>query len=124
MSADAAREWLQRADADLEIALVCSYTDASNACYHLQQGMETAIKAAITFYNFEIPHTHDLDTLVEHLKGWSVSNAQLDWRRISSWVIARYPGSGISITEADVTYGIEAANTVIDSVRADIDVRS
>lgn len=124
MSAEAAREWLQRADADLEIALVCSYADVSNACYHLQQGIEKALKAAITFYNSEIPHTHDLETLVAHLNGWRVSDAQLDWRRISSWVIIRYPGSGISPTEADVTYGIDVANIVIDAVRADIDARS
>ncbi len=125
MSAEAAKEWLRRADADLEVALACSNVDADNACYHLQQAIERAVKAAITFDDLYIPHMHDLEDLVGRLpSSWGVGGTRLDWGRISSWVVARYPGSGVSPTDGDVTYGINAANEVIDLVRASMDARS
>lgn len=124
MSAESAKEWLHRADADLEIALACSHVDANNACYHLQQAIEKAVKAAIAFDNLDIPFIHDLEDLTGRLlDSWGIGDAQLDWSRISSWVVARYPGSGVSPTDGDVTYGINAANEVIDLVRAGMDAR-
>ena len=98
--------------------------DANNACYHLQQAIEKAVKAAIAFDNLDIPFIHDLEDLTGRLlDSWGIGDAQLDWSRISSWVVARYPGSGVSPTDGDVTYGINAANEVIDLVRAGMDAR-
>lgn len=124
MSVESAKEWLRRADADLEVALACSYVDYNNACYHLQQAIEKAVKAAITFDNFDVPFIHDLEDLVGSLlDSWGIGDTQLNWGRISSWVVARYPGSGVSPTDEDVTYGINAANKIIDLVRAGMDAR-
>jgi hypothetical protein len=57
------------------------------------------------------------------LDSWGVRDTRLDWDRISSWVVARYTGSGVSPTDGDITYGINAANEVIDLVRAGMDAR-
>ena len=49
----------------------------------LQQAIEKAVKAAITF-DLDIPHMHDLDDLVGRLAGsWGVGDTRLDWGRIS-----------------------------------------
>lgn len=49
MSAESAKEWLQRADLDLDLAMVCETKDPAMSCYMSQQSIETAIKAAIVF---------------------------------------------------------------------------
>lgn len=56
MSVESAKEWLQRAGLDLDLAIVCETKDPATSCYMSQQAIETAIKAVIVFENMML-HT-------------------------------------------------------------------
>jgi len=58
-----AREWLQRAVADLESAAVlpeCTPAHADAALFHVQQAAEKAWKAYLFWHNVPVRKTHDL----------------------------------------------------------------
>src|SRR5271169_3063719 len=64
------REWIERADADLEVARRIAAEAAGNlrireiVGFHCQQAAEKYLKALLTRRQIEFPKTHDIKTLL------------------------------------------------------------
>jgi HEPN domain-containing protein len=92
------RQWLRKADADLETArhLVATRPDlAFAAAYHAQQAAEKSIKASLVWLQVEFPKTHDLDRLVALVQGSDpgLGDRLHEARLLTPYgVDARYPG--------------------------------
>lgn len=85
MNDDAVSRWLAVSDDELGMAQDFEATArVRGVCYHSQQAIEKAVKAALIFESIEFPHTHDLEKLCNLLPaGWSVKNTPYDLGRIS-----------------------------------------
>lgn len=125
MSVESAKEWLQRVELDLDLAIVCETKDPAMSCYMSQQSIETAIKAAIVFENIPIPRIHNIRKLIDSVPdGWDIKRVQYEWDIISSWVVARYPGSKDMPAAHNVTYGIKAAQDILHMIKNDVKRRT
>jgi HEPN domain-containing protein len=65
------REWIEKADADLEVARRMAAEAADNlrireiVGFHCQQAAEKYLKALLTRNQIEFPKTHDIKTLLQ-----------------------------------------------------------
>ena len=104
-----AREWLDRADLDLQLAeraLRIPPALAGGAAYHVQQAAEKALKGFLAAHNAPFPHSHNLTVLLPLCQ-------VLD----ASFVQFRYPGGPIEPTIADAEQGLRDATHLVSSVR-------
>jgi HEPN domain-containing protein len=62
-------DWLRHARSDLAYARAPLPPDAlwEGLCFHAQQAAEKSIKAVLVAHRLEVPRTHNLKTLLEHL---------------------------------------------------------
>src|SRR5260221_3474374 len=71
------RQWIEKADADLEVALRMAVEAADNVRireivgFHCQQAAEKYLKALLTRYQIEFPKTHDIKRLLNLVGGAS-----------------------------------------------------
>src|SRR5207244_8356598 len=69
------REWIEKAEADLEAAGHLAPNAASNirlreiVGFHCQQAVEKYLKALLTFYQVEFPKTHNIQRLMFLVSG-------------------------------------------------------
>src|ERR1700736_496311 len=84
------REWIRKADADLEAAerLAPNVTGSVGlreiVGFHCQQAVEKYLKALLTYYQVEFPRTHDIKQLLMLVNG---ANPELaDSLRGATWL--------------------------------------
>lgn len=116
------KEWLAKADADLDTAkrevVVVESPNYDAVCFHAQQCAEKYLKAVFLEGDLRIPRIHDLEALLNHLIPlYPALSRVLHFARILSAmaVEVRYPG--MSADEDDATESITAALAIRDEVR-------
>ena len=117
-----AREWVAKADADLDTAkrevLVDESPNYDAVCFHAQQCAEKYLKAVLLESDLRIPRIHDLEALLNQLMPFYPALSRiLHFARILSAmaVEVRYPG--MSADENDASESIIAAMAIRDEVR-------
>jgi len=115
VKADFVRQWLRKADADLETArhLVQARPDLCfSAAFHAQQAAEKVIKAALVWRQVEFPKTHDLDRLIGLLAAVDerLGTHLHDGRKLTPYgVDARYPGDLPEPSAAEAKAAVDIA---------------
>lgn len=115
------REWLEKADADLEVARRLAAEAETNlrireiVGFHCQQAAEKYLKALLTRYQIEFPRTHDLKALLGLLQG-AIGPAAESLEGIA-WlnpfgVDVRYPGDAAEVLPGDEVKAIKIASQV------------
>lgn len=102
----AAREWVDKAEADFAAALVLRRSRKKHSrdivCFHLQQCVEKYFKAVLVDEDIEFPRTHDLERLLELASSVEPALAihRLAAAAISDYAVEiRYPGRSATATE-------------------------
>ena len=118
-----ARQWLQFAQDDLNVAqavFVMDQPSASIAAFHAQQAAEKALKAYLVYRDIAFPFTHDLDVLMELCREHRDWGAALDGaERLSKHgAKARYPGMEPPVTMDEAHRAAEVAGSVFDAARS------
>jgi len=115
---DLVRQWLAKADADLDTAkfLFCPGKSFFPAiCFHCQQAAEKYFKAFLTWQQIEFPKTHDLQLLLGLIASIDSSLA-LELTEVVALnpygVDIRYPGDAPEITREDADEAIRLADKV------------
>lgn len=116
------KEWLVKADADLDTAkrevVVVESPSYDAVCFHAQQCAEKYLKAVLLESGLRIPRIHDLETLLNHLMPLypALSRVLHFARTLSAMAVeVRYPG--MSADEDDASESIVAALAIRDEVR-------
>ena len=112
-------EWLTHARSDLNLArLAQGRSDVlpEQVCFHAQQAVEKALKAALLSRRIDFPLVHDLEVLVELLESHGVpcppEIAQVD--TLTPYAVeTRYPGSFDAISHEDVDEAIWIAERTL-----------
>jgi HEPN domain-containing protein len=118
------REWIEKADADLEVARRIAAEAAGNfrireiVGFHCQQAAEKYLKALLTRRQIEFPKTHDIKTLL-HLAGVPVADSLSGAQWLTPFgVEIRYPGDTAEMLPGDEIKAIKVASQVKQSVLA------
>ena len=121
-----ASRWLRYAADDLDVANeLLGGQRARHACFHAQQAAEKALKAALVLDGLDVPYTHDLNALRNHLPdSWSVKREHPDLAELTVWAAeSRYPGDWAEPTHADAMRVASAARSVLESIVAEFQRR-
>jgi HEPN domain-containing protein len=118
------RQWIDKADADLEVARRLAAEAAGNlrireiVGFHCQQAAEKYLKAFLTRCQIEFPKTHDIKLLLE-LAGDPLADSLSDAKWLTPFgVEIRYPGDTAEMLPGDEGKAIEIANLVKQVVLA------
>jgi HEPN domain-containing protein len=119
---DLVRQWLARADNDLETAKFLFDSGRpffSAICFHSQQAAEKYFKALLTWHQIEFPKTHDLGLLLGLIAstGSALVGSLTEVARLNPYgVEIRYPGDVPEITRIDAEEAIRLANKVQEAI--------
>ena len=124
------REWIDKAEADLEAAerLAPDVTSSTRlrevVGFHCQQTVEKYLKALLTFYQVEFPKTHEIKRLLTLLSRANPEAA--DALGGAKWlgpfgVDIRYPGDAAEMLPGDEVRAIEIARFAKAVVRRILD---
>ena len=122
-------EWLDYAKSDLAGAhklLESDEIDPRLACWHIQQAVEKAIKAALISEGIRPEYTHDLEELLDALPSrWNgCLNGTIDLERVSSWATeTRYPSAMPQVSRTDAQATLDQARTLIQEIENGICMR-
>jgi HEPN domain-containing protein len=118
------REWIEKADADLEVARRMAAEAADNlrireiVGFHCQQAVEKYLKALLTRCQIEFPKTHDIKTLLQ-LIGGPVADSLSGAKWLTPFgVEIRYPGDTAEMLSGEEGKAIEIATQVKQVVLA------
>ena len=114
------REWVEKADADLEAAEKLAPSVATSirlreiVGFHCQQTVEKYLKVLLTFYQVEFPKTHEIDRLLALVSGANPEAA--DALGGTRWlgpfgVDIRYPGDAAEMLPGDEIRAMEIARS-------------
>jgi len=110
------KEWLILAQEDLATAAdMVPRHRWRHVCFHAQQAAEKFIKALLTSRQLEIPRTHDLEKLVQHLADAKfLGLLDPDILDLSEYAVdTRYPSDSVeALTAADAERALVASNKV------------
>ena len=112
------QEWLVHAQSDLNLARVARERNdvlPEQSCFHAQQAAEKALKAVLLSKRVEFPLVHDLETLIELLKGNAIAFPPevSEASSLTPYAVeARYPGHLEEVTPSDVDGAIRLADAV------------
>jgi HEPN domain-containing protein len=116
------REWIELARKDMAAARRLLEGDATlfeNACFHMQQAIEKALKGVLLLNEQKPPRTHNLADLFglceRWLPGLSTYEEACEWLSACA-VDARYPGPRIPVTLDMAKAGLAATESVIEFV--------
>lgn len=112
------REWVEKAEADLEAADKLAPSVATSTRlreivgFHCQQTVEKYLKVLLTFYQVEFPKTHEIERLLALVS--SVNPEAADALGCTKWlgpfaVDIRYPGDAAEMVPGDEVRSIEIA---------------
>ena len=118
-----AREWIARADEDLQVAGILLGTappHLGSAAYHAQQAAEKALKAFLTVQGMPFRPTHDLVELRRHCE--QVESGFAQFATASQFLTPyatrfRYPGGPLHPTQAEATQAQQDADSIVRFVR-------
>ena len=121
---DATGRWLRYARADLGEARL-NITHGGEpyiACFHAQQAVEKAIKAAYVWQGERFERLHDLDRLRGMLPGdWAFKKSFPDLSDLSVWAVeGRYPETADDATAAEACVAVTTAEAVVSSIVNDL----
>jgi len=119
------REWIEKAEADLEAAEQLAPSVASSTRlreivgFHCQQTVEKYLKVLLTFYQVEFPKTHEIERLLALVR--SANREAADALSGAKWlgpfgVDIRYPGDAAEMLPGDEVKAIEIARFVKEVV--------
>ncbi len=124
------RQWLRKAAADLAAArhLMSGDVDLlASAAFHAQQAAEKVLKAVLTWHQCEVPKTHDLALLVDHIAARDPELGARVRRSVALTpygVAARHPGDFPEPASAEVQAAVDLAGeilrAVLDSLPAEV----
>ena len=112
------REWIEKAEADLEAAEQLAPSVASSirlreiVGFHCQQTVEKYLKVLLTYYQIEFPKTHEVERLLVLVR--SANHEAADALSGTKWlgpfgVDIRYPGDAAEMLPGDEVKAIEIA---------------
>lgn len=119
---DLVRQWLARADDDLDTAKFLSSPGRSffsAICFHCQQAAEKYFKAFLTWQQIEFSKTHDLGLLLGLIASTdsSLAASLTDVVALNPYgVDIRYPGDISETTWEDADEAIRLADTVKEAI--------
>jgi len=112
------REWVEKAEADLEAAATLAPGVATSirlreiVGFHCQQAVEKYLKVLLTFYQIEFPKTHELERLLALVRTANPEAAdalgRVEWLAPFA-VDIRYPGDAAEMLPGDEVRAIEIA---------------
>jgi len=112
------RDWIEKADADLEVARRMAAEAVDNlrireiVGFHCQQAAEKYLKALLTRCQIEFPKTHDIKTLLQ-LAGDPVADSLGAAKWLTPFgVEIRYPGETAEMLPGDEDKALELASQV------------
>ena len=111
-------EWLGKANADMALAehLLSDETAFLNAItFHCQQAAEKYLKALLTWWDVEVPKTHELAKLIKLIEtnDAKLAGSLLDVIVLTPYgVELRYPGDRPNATRAEAKDSVELAGKV------------
>lgn len=112
-------EWMNHAESDLRLARLAAgdaYVRREQACFHLQQAAEKAIKAVLLFREVDFPLTHDIEQLLEIAEesGIDLPKDVLEGGVLSPYAVeTRYPGSWFEISADDLQEAMRVAEATV-----------
>lgn len=111
-------QWLIHSQSDLKLAKLGLNQDilAEQICFHAQQAVEKALKAALLFYKIDFAFTHDLQELLDTFETAKISVPAhlLDVGILTPYAVeTRYPGFWGEISENEVSEAISLAEKAI-----------
>ncbi len=107
------REWLARAEEDLEAARVLDRSSLhALAAFHAQQAAEKALKALAIERGDGLLRTHDTERLARLVKAPDAITEAAAFLNVF-YVGGRYPGVGAEVSVLDVERAIRAAAEVL-----------
>lgn len=111
-------DWLKHAASDLKLGNLGRNQDVlpEQLCFHAQQATEKALKAVLVSRGLEFPLTHDLEALLEILKGAGVPlpAAMNDIDELTPYAVEpRYPGVWQPILPTDVDRAFRLAEAAL-----------
>ncbi len=118
-----AREWLARAERDLQVAdrsLHVSPPLADAGAYHAQQAGEKALKAFLTAHDEVFRLTHDLRQLLPSCEAIDPDFARFGTAAQMLTPFAtqfRYPGGPLEPATSDAEQALQMATELVDFVR-------
>ena len=118
------RDWIEKADADLEVARRMAAEAADNlrireiVGFHCQQAVEKYLKALLTRRQIEFPKTHDIKALLQ-LAGDPVADSLGSAKWLTPFgVEIRYPGDAAEMLAGEEGRAIKIATQVKQVVLA------
>jgi HEPN domain-containing protein len=112
-------EWIEHARSDLRLARLAAadaYVRPEQACFHLQQTAEKAIKAVLLFQNIDFPLTHDIEELIiiAEQNGLAMPEEVREASILSPYAVeTRYPGHWFEVADADLKYAVRVAEATL-----------
>ncbi len=121
-------EWLRFALEDLEGARVTNSarrTAPRLACYHAQQAVEKALKAALVVEGIAPPRHHNLEALRALLPAlWGPGVVGGDLSALTLWAVqARYPSDFPAPTASEARAAVRQATTCVNAIVGDLALR-
>ncbi|MFZ5451587.1 MAG: HEPN domain-containing protein [Thermodesulfobacteriota bacterium] len=120
---DLVRQWLAKADEDLNAAKTLLSLDTaffSTIGFHCQQAAEKYLKAFLTWRQIEFPKTHDLSLLLGLISPAAPSLAESleEVVELTSYgVEIRYPGDIPEVTREDAAEAVHLAEKVREAIQ-------
>jgi HEPN domain-containing protein len=127
------REWIEKAEADLEaagqlaphVATIIRLREIVG--FHCQQAVEKFLKALLTYHQAEFPKTHDIERLLILVRG--VNRDVAETLKGAGWlgpfgVEIRYPGDAAEMLPGDELKAIEIARAAKEVVLRILDAKS
>jgi HEPN domain-containing protein len=115
--ADDPREWLNRARSNLALArTVVPGVDFEELCFDAQQCAEKSIKAIFIGRGESFPFIHDLENLLDRLKGNGLKIPKYIWEaeELSQYAAkTRYPGDMDPVTRRSYNRAVRIATVVL-----------
>jgi HEPN domain-containing protein len=121
-----AREWLARAERDLQAAqneLQASPPLPEISAYHAQQAAEKALKAFLTAHSVPFRFTHDLVELQAQCQGLDPRFARFltAAQTLNPYATQfRYPGGPLAPPESETAQALELANGIVRFVQQEL----
>ena len=119
------RQWIGKADADLDAAEYLALNSTDNACrreivgFHCQQSAEKYIKALLTYHQVDFPKTHHigrLRMLVDTINR-EAAEAMIEAEWLTPFAAqTRYPGDVAEMLPGDELKAIRTARAVKELV--------
>ncbi len=118
-----AREWLARAERDLQAAqneLNAAVPLPEMSAYHAQQAAEKSMKAFLTVHSVPFQYTHDLVQLQAQCEALESSFAAFlgAAQALNPYAtLFRYPGGPLAPPEAEAEHALHLADAIVRCVR-------